>query len=696
MKTIDLFTFKKMSAVLVDNTNPPKFTPKNSISVASELETVMDKGFHYDSSVLYHLLSLSPSEYKNTVKSYHECMNDLRGGDLQFKVLRKTFPTNPFSTVTTEEDFTQLIQYLFYGCDIGGYTNTRYNADIDVDKLQLIKGVSWEDVVNKFSAMLSSKDSISESDSQLLVSMLNEYVELRQYAMNVAIQHKEILGLVVSELFKHDDVDNKQLVCTHVKTITDVLRIAVTLSGGDTSLSEGIVFKKFKRSERKFLCNAIRHAHKIQSEFNFNEDLLRYSGLWKTLAKAIHVGDYGLHSVFDLLRNEPNSIPTFHRIVHNGELDDILKQMVKRPTEFTRSLTRLLQEHNGYSLEILNAYSVVASASSLNSLISALSHFRNIDRKRIIMPKGKYTQKIIKLPDSKLDANLAVTCSDIVHNAIVDHISAKDTMNGEYYIDPSLYFIKLPSQQRNASDGLLSVSRGSRMSLDTNDKYVRLFTHWIGDDIDLSFGLLDETLNGIDNVSFSKRTLSIKGKVAISHSGDFTYAPEPDGASEFIDINVDTFDDLVNQGYRYGMMYVNVYYGSTFDKMPHCVSGWTTRSKTDTALYVPSDVKNMIKIESKSRECVSLIIDFKFKEIIWADLALRSDGGYGNTVRNLMAGNIEALDFVVNNHRMSVGELIEMHVWNRGGKLVSSPTDNSINYGSEYGFDVNAINSSWL
>ena len=696
MKTIDLFTFKKMSGVLVDNTNPPKFTPKNTIAVASELETVMDKGFHYDSSVLYHLLSLSPSEYKKTVKSYHECMNDLRGGDLQFKVLRKSFPTNPFSTVTTEEDFAQLIQYIFYGCDIGGYTNTRSNADIDVDKLQLIKGVTWNDVVNKFSTMLSSKDSISESDLQLIVSMLNEYAELRQYAMNVAIQHKEILGLVVSELFKHDDVDNKQLISTHVKTITDVLRIAITLSGGDTSLSEGIVFKKFKRSERKFLCNAIRHAHKIQSDFNFNEDLLRYSGLWKTLAKAIHVGDYGLHSVFDLLRNEPNSIPTFNSIVQNGDLDDVLKQMVKRPTEFTRSLTRVLQEHNGYYSEILNAYSEVASASSLNSLISAYSHFRNIDRKRIIMPKGKYTQKIIKLPDSKLDANLAATCADIVHNALVEHISEKDTMNGEYYIDPSLYFIKLPSQQRNASDGLLTVARGSRMSLDMDDNYIRLFVHWIGEDIDLSFGLLDNNLNAIGSVNFQQMTCSNNGEVIFSHSGDFTYAPAPNGASEFIDIRVDSFDDLVNKGYRYGVMYVNVYYGSRFDQLEHCVAGWTTRSKTDTALYIPSDVKNKFKIESKSRESIPMIIDFKFKEIIWADSCLRSGSGFFNTVNTLLFDNIEALDFVVNNHRMSVGELIELHVCNRGGKVVSSPTDNSINYDSEYGFDVNAINSTWL
>ena len=69
----------------------------------------------------------------------------------------------------------------------------------------------------------------------------------------------QILGFLGAELIRNTS-DADAVLAPHVKTATDVLRLAVAMSGGDVSLATACKFGKFRRSERARLSIAVRHA----------------------------------------------------------------------------------------------------------------------------------------------------------------------------------------------------------------------------------------------------------------------------------------------------------------------------------------------------------------------------------------------------------------------------------------------------
>lgn len=696
MNAIDLFTLKKLSGFLVDDTNPPKFTLKHTPHVIHELGTVMDQGYAYDDAIIHHLIRMPSEDYDKVVKSYHKVMNELRGGDLTFKTLKGTFADDAFSESTYFENLSQLIQYCFYSEDVGGHHRPRSLKDIDVSKLQSIKGVSMEDVVVEFKALLTSKDSITSTDLEMIPKLIQNHSELANVAKTVTPTHREIKAVLTHTLEKFTDMERKENIGNNVNIVTDALRVAVAMSGGDVSLSEPVTFRKFSRSDRRFITDMIKHSKKLQQEFNFYEDLKRYSGLWKTLAKAIHVGDYGLHETFKVLREDEQSIETFHSIVENGKLTDKVKILSTRPTEFTRKLNDLLVKHTGQSKRIMKAYDSVSSQSSLNSLISAYYHFGDIERDRFVMPKSGVSTGIIPLPKSKINSGIAEQAHSMIDEKINENISQNyESMSGEYYIDPVLFNVKLPTQMRNASDGLMNIPRYSRIPIEMDEKYLRLFIHWIGEDVDLSVGLLDEDFKIIHEVAYYSQKYKPEDTVLINHSGDYTYAPAPMGASEFIDIDMEQMKENATK-VRYIVMYVNVYSGVSFNGMEHAVCGWTSRKTMDTKHYIPNDVKQKVTLESGSRECIPMVLDMHTNEIVWCDMSFASGSDGGDNLRSRGGKVSSMMDYVLNNSRMSVGELITRHVNNRGGQLVDVVNDDTVVYNVEHGLDVNYINSNFL
>lgn len=700
--SLDLFTIKKLSGVLVDSINPPCFSMK-SVAIAKELALAMDLGFKYDDNVIFHLLSLNDQQFETTVSSYHSVMNELKGGKLIFKALYRSFIDKPFSEMTTVDEFMQYVQYAFYNGDVGGHTTPRIITDIDVNKLQLIRGVTTDEVISKFREMITSKDSITSEDKTIIHNLITQYEEFFDVCMNVVPTHKETMAVVVNAMFCRLKQANepansdtfKTINSQYFKTITDVLRVAVVMSGQQPDMSEQVIFKKFSRKERKLLCNAIKVVHSKQSEFNFNEDMLRYKSLWKTLSKSIHVGDYGLHGAFTPLRDENIHVPTFYGLVENSEINTTVSLLVSRPTEFTRKLNDLLCKNPEHVDMILREYTRIAEDSSMNSLISALFHFNDINRQRFVVPKsGRST--IIPVEPSSLDESIAIKVAEILDIAINNKLASKDKMRGEFFIDDALYKVKLPTQMRSASTGTLSISRGTRLPIDTSKERIRLFTHWIGNDLDLSLLLLDADFNVKDRVSYYKPTYSLNDDVVIKHSGDYTYAPEPSGASEFVDINIKAMNG--NSDVRYGVMYVNMYSGVKLNQLDHCVSGWLEHDNLKSSkLFIPTDVKNIIKLETNGLESVPLIIDFYTNEIIWCDVVAhieRESLGSNADSRSDMLQTV--LRYAISNTRMSVGELMERNILMRGGAITEQPTDISSNYTLDDGLDVNSINSLWI
>lgn len=158
-----------------------------------------------------------------------------------------------------------------------------------------------------FTRLLSSKSSLSATDVEDLEVFFMEYggsssgilefiPETIPYKENVATVVRLLLEYVVvsssSSSSSSNVAENEKVVLEtiqpHVKTATDVLRIAVGLSpNGDVSLAKPSKFKSFSRKERRLLLSL---AEGIGP--NLLEDMLRHKEQWKRLAEKLHPGEY--------------------------------------------------------------------------------------------------------------------------------------------------------------------------------------------------------------------------------------------------------------------------------------------------------------------------------------------------------------------------------------------------------------------
>ena len=161
---------------------------------------------------------------------------------------------------------------------------------------------------------------------------------------------------------------------------------------------------------------------------------------------------------------------------------------------------------------------------------------------RIVFPKGA-TQKAVIIGGLEPLSDKVVVEPLLQHirKVLVTRFEQGDEL-GKVWIDDKLKLCPIPTQQRSASAGRFSLARGSRLDMDSNTT-LRFFVYWVGRDIDLSATLHDEHFNKIEHISYTNlKSLKFKAH----HSGDITLAPN--GASEFIDINVEQAESSVVLG----------------------------------------------------------------------------------------------------------------------------------------------------
>ena len=178
-------------------------------------------------------------------------------------------------------------------------------------------------------------------------------------------------------------------------------------------------------------------------------------------------------------------------------------------------------------------------------------------------------------------------------------------------------------------------------------------------DIDLSCDFLTSEYRGLKHVSYT----NLRTEYAC-HSGDYTDAPRPIGACEFIDINIER---ARQSGVRYVVMQVHGYTNTNFCDMEYLDAGWMEREDLNSGeVFEPSLVENRINLTGKTRCAIPLIIDIQEKEVIWTDIAITSHAYFPanlesnrNTVVGLVRGIVEA-------HKPQMYDLVQIHTLARG------------------------------
>jgi hypothetical protein len=181
------------------------------------------------------------------------------------------------------------------------------------------------------------------------------------------IPFKENLCTVLGELF----LSGREKEFTCKLSVTDVLRIAVSMSGGDISLPkvpeklikynswsshkveniqrEDFKFKKFTRKERRFLLELLE-----QTNCDASEAVLK-SQRWVRLGEMLHPGEYSTkypkaYTMFNTIRNE--KVSSWYGKVDKSfkeSFDSGLKKLSERPGEFVRKLDWLIRTNSNQS-----------------------------------------------------------------------------------------------------------------------------------------------------------------------------------------------------------------------------------------------------------------------------------------------------------------------------------------------------------
>lgn len=537
------------------------------------------------------------------------------------------------------------------------------NKNIQIKEIGLGKS---NDVFHVFENLLSTKTSISAQDKEDIQTILvNNITEVQKYFPAI-IPHKEVLAFVSTLVLRHIGV--YELIQPSIKTATDVLRIAVAMSDGDVSLATNTTFKRFSKPERRFILFLLENCNSIE------EDMMRYGKRWIRLGEIIHPSSYAVkypkcYEAFFKIRNGIK-IETFNSITESlmksNNIIKLIEHLYSRPSELARKLDYLINN----SLTESEIYTAIKSfkkgvkSISTPVLLQVMANFKirtdNYKSIRIIMPKGNMA-KMKVLPENRhaIVGVYAKEVNEIIKDELKERFKLLPEM-GKVYIDKRLKEYVVPFSQRSASKALHTIVRGSRTSLPA-DNTIRMFVYWKGHvDLDLSAVILDENFQYKEHISYTN--YHGRSGYDATYSGDIQSAPN--GASEFIDIDLDS---LVKYGARYVVMNIFSYSGQKFNTLD-CFAGFMGRSKVKSGdVFEPKTVKQRYDITADGRVSIPMMFDVVARKMIWMDLSKGGRFAYNNIEGHKdniaeMAGAMAEMA----NHKANIYELLKLHVKSRG------------------------------
>lgn len=662
---------------------PPAQGGSSPESVATVAKNVQALGFGLKKPLLERLMTLSEADIASWYASVLPILKEMVGAHRQFSPMYPNFPKQVMQASEAELFFNAMTHYFgFHLSDALGDPNLvvlpKYEKE-ERPSLDEFHELRWIDLGDEcdfnsiFTSLTAANGSLSESDQEVL----RWFVANRDIQPLLApqIPQKETLALLVAS------IEAKDCLAGHIKTATDVLRVAVAMSHGDVSLAQPTKFRNFSKSERRFLLGCLEQLGDTRTE-----DMLRWKDRWIRLGERLHPGDFKQRfphasASFDTLRN---GLPytTYNSRVeksfHDGASAETLRLLTQRPGEFARRLDHLLRSSKD-SPEILGSFFAVADHVSTPVLMQVWGHFRerNANRHRAFFPKGNVAKvQLMENPLPPIADEIAEAAVDGIRKVLVRRFSSLPPL-GKCYIDERLKQQFVPFSQRSASRALKTVARGSWFELPQGGT-VRFFCWWQNIessdewesrvDIDLSASLFNDRWEYIEDIAY----YNLRAGESF-HSGDITSAPQ--GACEFIDMDLQS---VLSRNARYIVMSVLCYTGQAFVTMPECFGGWMMRQEPNSGeIFEPKTVKDKVDLTAPSRAAVPVILDVVSRRVIWADVGLKSKAQLLNAARNSVGFN-QIGRAIVELHKPTLFDLFEMHVEGRGERVTSAENADTV------------------
>ena len=647
---------------------PPNDGMDNRIAVATIQAHLMQWRYMLDEDAFKELSKADLSfieQFNNEIMPY---LKEVMGGNRAFTPLYKNFPEE----VMCKSDFELFVNAILHYWSNGTWepSTVTYEKPIKFEKIKynMVKFASAERFSQIFTDLVSINTSLMPQDLDIVKWFVKDGGKL---VFPNAIPFKENLCTLAAMGIEG----------LPVKTTTDVLRIAVHLSGGDISLPkvpDALVrtnrwssskhknpervkfqFKKFSRKERKYLLGLLEQTHCDPKEMVLKDQR------WIRLGEILHPSEYkALYpksaNAFDKIRN--GKVKSWYAILNEAfkkDLESGLKVLAERPGEFARRIDWLIRTHSYKDEELIMKYFGEAVKGTSNKvLFEVYGHFegRLENKSRSVMVKG--ARKRTELPS--LPA-LSKDTVETIHRRVFETLKTKyATLEplGNCWIDEELKKIPLPTNMRSMNFSTKPTIRGQRRPFENPDaKVIRPFVHWMdkrgAEDLDLSVTFIGDKRAQVLNYMNMRVGNSI-------HSGDVRHRRGP--CAEYVDIDI---KDALGNGYKYAVIDVRNFNGGSL-KSVETVFGMMEREHPDSnRIWLPETITNCQALESTSPNTLIAILDLVTKEYIMSDI----DSSGTTYAHGDVSNTLKVIDQYAKLPSVSVYDLVLLHVEGRGKQV---------------------------
>jgi len=317
----------------------------------------------------------------------------------------------------------------------------------------------------------------------------------------------------------------------------------------------------------------------------------------------------------------------------SGALDQVVERLAERPGELLRRADHALRTiHRRAPAQLeawLHAFAAACLRGSTPILLTLQAHLPARSAplsRRVFFPRGEIAN-LFQQPDGRpvLHPESIQRCQTIVEEELLRRAAAGSPVP-RALLDERLADLLIPFNERTASNALVIVPRGSTLPTPAGGRF-RLFAHWMDKhdfavDLDLSLAFYDAAWHHVDRCDYTNLTF---GAGAAVHSGDLRSAPAPDGASEFVDLDL---GKLAACGVRYAVMVIFSYTGISFDTLPEAFAGFLDLHGPAGPLFDARAVEQRFDLSGASKACVPMVIDVEAGRLLWTDVKLPVSGPF--------------------------------------------------------------------
>ena len=428
------------------------------------------------------------------------------------------------------------------------------------------------------------------------------------------------------------------------RTVTDVLRLAVAMAGGDVALAEPCRFPSFSRAQRRRLLGLLDAVGQVQDSRDSAEEMARRCERWKRLVRHLRPGDYArrfpraaalLHQVASG-EAEAGFTSRLEEALARRDVDGALHLLSARPGVFARRLNHLLRlcADDAARERVVAEFARVAPEVSVPVLVRLWEYFSSPGPDalpwRVVAIKAATGAKTTLIPSTRRPGPADAAVVRAVEEAL-----RRRAHLGRIAVDQGLYEgYTAPVGLRSASPGMRTAGRGTRLPLPEGET-IRFFLHWrdlpenpaeasgparpaaaedrgTRVDLDLSAFFVSEDFTRSEQIAY----YNLRSTAAV-HSGDLTSAP--DGAAEFIDV---TLAEALRQGWRYVVMTVHSFSHHRLSEVPECWAGAMARGADPQSgeVFEASTVMQRLDLVSPTFNATPFVIDLAERRLIWWDL----------------------------------------------------------------------------